>query len=203
MLVLIGQSTHRRNLGDAGRAPGRPKIENDRMSSKAAKSHDISIQIPKRKIGRHRRNVRCGLARIACQTKDAQDKLDCQPSQLIHRDPLSGEERRVNGNRICGMPSSFGGVISVRPCRISRCVRWLDAQRPLSFTVSVSKRGAPVASERVSRPGPNLLHSVGRTSKSDRLKIVKGSLHLINSCQTIQFETLLNRGKLLCKDHAS
>jgi hypothetical protein len=109
MLVLIGQSTHRRNLGDAGRAPGRPKIENYRMSSKAAKSHDISIQIPKRKIGRHRRNVRCGLARIACQTKDAQDKLDCQPSQLIHRDPLSGEERRVNGNRIYGMPSSFGG----------------------------------------------------------------------------------------------
>jgi hypothetical protein len=32
---------------------------------------------------------------------------------------------------------------------------------------------------------------------------VKGSLHFINRCQTIQLETFLNRGKLLRKDHAS
>jgi hypothetical protein len=84
-LVLVGQSAHRRNLSNAGRAPGCPKIENYRMPSKAAQSHDISMQIPERKIRRYRHSVRCGLPGIASQTKNAHYRFDYQPGQLIHR----------------------------------------------------------------------------------------------------------------------
>jgi len=74
---------------------------------------------------------------------------------------------------------------------------------PRCFSVSESKGCASGASERVSWPGLDPSRSVGCTSKSDRLKIVKGGLHFVDGCHTIQLEAFLNYGKLLPEDNAS
>src|SRR5580658_400347 len=90
---LLRQSSEGRHFTDAGRAPGRPEIEQEKMTTKRVEAHDAAVRVAE--CERRHLLRRIGLDEVACKclARSGSKRLDRHKEEDAKK--CKSEERRV------------------------------------------------------------------------------------------------------------